>query len=130
MNNWLESAGHTRRDRSVIAIGSERIAEDFGNAYMIFPIGKFNYSWVTTEDWNDGNLSGGLKRGWNIWELVDDIDVKMPFEEMTEKYKRHITTNKGFRKAYNMDYEIWMDCKQYYFVAANIDEMEEYEELF
>jgi hypothetical protein len=119
-NEWLEQEGHIRRDSAVIASSKPGPSTMFGMNNYIFPIGKFNYTWVRAKD---VNINDG-KTGWyesaveNF--LIDpegfdtDYKVKLP-----KPFHTYFTTNKGISEAYDNNYEIWFNCKAYYFAKIN-----------
>jgi hypothetical protein len=107
INEFLEEFGHARRDRSVIASSKGRV--EFKPWYRIYPIGKFNYTWVRSRDFNftedswPGDMMGWMEKD----ELLKVLEVQDGIG--------NIVTNKRFGVAYDKRYEIWMDCKEYYF---------------
>ncbi len=124
-NAWLQENGHTRRDNSVMTSSNKKQTDLFGtNIYYIFPIGKFDYTWIKSNDVNIGykdwdpiflqSLFGEDKyEKWLAKQLYPGQDIDKNFDNF-------FTTNKQFDIAYKMGYEIWMNSKQYYFV--NIDD--------
>jgi len=52
MNIWLQSHKHIRRDQAVMAKGDKLHLKTFGDIYYFFPIGKFNYTFIKTSDFN------------------------------------------------------------------------------
>lgn len=116
LNELLEKYGHIRRDKSVMA--NNRSTATFGQQYYIFPIGKFNYTWVRAEDWNFSYDKTGWRKpgtGWRDSELEIEEDFKRQHD------MDNIVTNKGFNTAHKMEYEIWMDCKEYYFMPLHVE---------
>jgi hypothetical protein len=111
-NKWLEKNKHVRRDRAVIASSKER--KVFGYEYYIFPIGKFNYTWIRGKDWNFRS-----EHGWDGAE----VGILGPGKiiEMLDKQQRdgNIVTNKGWDNMYKNGFEVWMDCKEYYFIERH-----------
>jgi len=115
LNEWLKKHGHVPRDKSVFLTSDYHNAVDFGSPYMIFPIGKFNYTWIEAKDIN-----------------IDDPRTKWYYDDYLEKFENYkkysdrdrdkllkfFNTNKGFYIPYNNGYEIWMDCKEYYYFGT------------
>ena len=114
-NKWLEENGHVRRDRSVfLTSGIDFIKSMHGEPYYIFPIGKFNYTWVKAKD---VNLTDGFT-GWDAVyvEAYFRDDFNRDLIDGLDDFPKFFFTNTGFDTAYNEKYEIWMDCKEYYFI--------------
>jgi len=116
INKWLQENGHVRRDRCVIARSEKNYL--FGRPYIIFPISRINYTWVSAVDWNEDDVSG-----WNPYTLEDYFIH--PNKETERFLKTHITTNKGFNIVYNKAYEIWFDCDKYYYMDYELWEINE-----
>ena len=113
-NQWLKMNGHTTRDNSVIGTSHDTLQRTaFGNNYFLFPIGKFNFTYAETEDINMDDR----RTGWED-DIVDrfledeDVDLSKPFEH-------YFHTNKKIHHAYDLKYEIWFDCKEYYLAALS-----------
>ena len=104
LNDWLKKNGHTTRNNSVISTSNIYDAINFGNGnvYFIYPIGRFNYSYVRSTDINNNDNSG----------------YKKYYIEEYKKLKDFIITNHNINEAYNKKYEIWFDCKEYYYIDA------------
>jgi len=129
LNAFLAHYGHVRRDKAVIATSDRYHAGVFGEAYMIFPIGKFNFSWVEAKDLNlpDKGWYGGyfIERYFKDFQIrkIKEWDIsrrekieKYEYITLSKPFKDYFTTNKGFLTAYTKGYEIWLDAKSYYFV--------------
>lgn len=101
INNWLGKNGHNRRDQSVLCTSDRGWAETFGQEYMIFPVGKFSYTWLKAQDANMDDMYTGWSTD-HLWAPP----------EILEKY---FTTDKGFDTAYTKMYELWINCKSYYY---------------
>ena len=114
-NKWLEKNKHVRRDKAVMASSRER--KIFGYEYYMFPIGKFNYTWIRGKDWNFRSDSGD---GWDGSEMGMSKPHKIL--EMLDRQQRlgNIVTNKGWDNMYRNGFEVWMDCKEYYFMERHI----------
>jgi hypothetical protein len=107
INKFLEEYGHVRRDKSVIASSKGRV--EFKPWYRIYPIGRFDYSWVRSRDFNfdEGSWPGDSL----AWMEQDELFKVL----IDQDGMGNIVTNKRFGVAYDKKYEIWMDCKEYYF---------------
>ena len=104
VNKWLKANGHVTRDKGLMA----RSNSDFGltDQFYIWPIGKFNYTWIKAYDFNvEDDNTGWPGVGFGKTE-------RSPADEVMDKY---ITSNKGVRTAHKGKYEIWFDCKRFYF---------------
>ena len=107
INKFLEEFGHVRRDRAVIASSKGRV--EFKPWYRIYPIGRFDYSWVRSRDWNfDEGQWPGVDLAW----MEPDVLLRVLKDQ---DGIGNIVTNKRFGVAYDKKYEIWMGCKDYYF---------------
>ena len=127
LNKWLQGNQHARRDKSISVTSNRTTAEFFGNNSWVFPIGKFDYSWVKSPDMNHTNKNTGYFV--SKWDLTDP-EKQATISEFLKAYysgtldvrtkqadlKHFITTNKGFSEAYKNGYEIWIDCKEYYYI--------------
>ena len=80
------------------------------NIYEIFPIGKFNYTFIKV---TDINMSGG-KYDNEIMALKNYDMEGDPFDYL-DNIDDVIKTNKGIKEAHDKKYEIWFDCKKYYY---------------
>lgn len=129
LNKWLEGNEHCRRDKSISVTADEITADFFGHNSWVFPIGKFDYSWVKSPDMNHANKNTGYFV--NKWSLTDPEKQATISEFLFAYYSgtldvrtkqanlsHFITTNKGFDEAYRKGYEIWIDCKEYYYVLV------------
>ncbi len=115
INNWLEARGGARRDKSVIATSNRNssLYRTFGSPHWIFPVGKFKYSFVTAGDWNLP------ESGW--WEPRDFYDylTGKSFKD-SEDFEPFFYHNTHAEKAHQNMWEIWFQCKKYYFIGTNI----------
>ena len=123
LNDWLQKNGHARRDQSVMCTSDSSHIETFGDPFMIFPLDPISkYTWFWSQDMNIDGDAGWEWRTLPSWvkdKKGEATDIQkntlsrldMPFEDF-------FTTNSNFRKAYSSGYEIWFDCKQYYYVTA------------
>lgn len=124
-NEWLESAGHVRRDQAFMTTSNIADVGKFGAPYFVFPIGKFNYTWMRAKDFNIDDRSTGwdtfyparfvkaLKRekGKIMKHLLTPVQ-----RLILKKVPSYFITNKDFDIAYDKKFEIWFDCKEYYFI--------------
>ena len=179
VNKWLKENGHVSRDLAVFATSDKDYTEIFGsNIGIIFPIGKINYTFVKSNDFNNSDY---MINGWDsfalIWKFKEkliklnkqlfyaDIWYKDNLEEFwnedllkyikvnglkdeknneikiniygitsggidTDTYEGwnlrtktvldNFETNQNILKAYKNNYEIWFDCKEYYFIDPKI----------
>lgn len=113
-NKWLELKGHVKRDNSISLTSVMKNTFMFGTPYMVFPIGRFDYTWVKSRDVNLNDQS----TKWDIDDLYimlrrmatgKDVD-----KELVSKVEKFFHTNKGIGDAIYGGYEIWMNPKQYY----------------
>jgi len=51
-NKWLKKNGHVPRDKAVFATSDKDAIDMFGKVFYFFPIGKFNYTFIRSEDAN------------------------------------------------------------------------------
>ena len=113
-NTWLLKNGHNKRDESFSVGNPTKVNMSiFGPLYYVFPIGKFSYSWAETQDINKYDT----RTGWGSLTvdsffdpIVDDYhsELEKPFEE-------YFYTDTGIKKAYDNGYELWINCKKYYY---------------
>lgn len=134
LNKWLDGNGHARRDQSISVTANKLTADFFGSNSWVFPIGKFDYSWVKSPDMNHKNEKVGYYVGHfypeepSVWDFLRAY-YGSGVDSETEKadLAKFVTTNKGFMEAYKKGYEIWIDCKEYYYIltksqkAGNLD---------
>lgn len=111
LNDWLESNGGARRDKSVI--GSSEGRTLFGNLFYIFPAGNMNYTFVRSTDINFSNIDYSPKDLDNYLDYLRTFDRDDDIEDIVKKF---FGFNEGFDEAYKNGYEIWFQCKYYYFM--------------
>ncbi len=122
-NEWLKKNGHLMRHNAVIAISpkdpsSISMYTKFGKNHWIFPIGKFSYTWIEAKDVNITDV----RTKWNDMiidhlfnpEIDFEVDVILP-----KPFEQYFHTNKGIKIAYRNQYEIWFNCKEYYYVKID-----------
>lgn len=122
INDYFEDKGHVRRDNSVIATSNEKWVQIFGNLYMIFPIGKFDYSWIKLPDFNVLKSYKKISEDARsfIKGVIPEDDDKI--ESILAEIEPLITTNKGVDRAHKKGFEIWFSCSEYYLLKADPDE--------
>ena len=110
VNKWLVKNGHTDRSKSMFA-GSDptRLYLFSQNIYEIFPIGKFNYTFIKVADINMFGKYDSEIRALKDYDMEGD-----PFNYL-DNMNDIIITNKNMKEAYDKKYEIWFDCKSYYY---------------
>jgi hypothetical protein len=128
LNDWLYENGHVRRDKSISATRDLTHAAFFGVDCLIFPIGRFKYTWVYSADIN----SPDRKSGWHperIWRALDiplsviglssvDWDLKDTDDQVKNTFRAYFKTDEGIEIAWKNFYEIWFGCKDYYYVQV------------
>ena len=117
-NKWLVKQGHLDRSKSVMATSNGYHTTGFGNQFFIFPIGKFDYTWIKSGDVNLTNSE--TKWDYNVlnYKFNDKWTVPLTQSVADIKMEDYFVTNKGFNIAYKKEYEIWMNPKQYYFAST------------
>jgi hypothetical protein len=128
INQWLGDHGHNRRDNTMICISSKGKSSAFGIPCYVFPIGKLSYTWMDSKDFNYNDR----KTGWYNLFVQHYLESKYyydgkPIEEYEKDYSTRMNkpfadyfhTDKGFNIAYKNEYEIWIKCKEYYYIMAN-----------
>jgi hypothetical protein len=124
LNEWLAKNGHAERNKSISCTTDYEAASYFGQPYYIFPIGKFKYTFVRSKDFNEKSIH------WSPEEFVTYIRYwkagtagKLDFNA-----DRLFSTNKNFNEAYRKEYEIWFQCKSYYYIDSwqNWDRIKEW----
>lgn len=115
VNKWLDKKGYPRRDRSVMCRSSDYQMELFGNPYYIYPKGNFKYAWVDVKDFNED------EDDWNLPYHGISSEDDLLKDDIDKTLEKHITANKGFDIAYKKDYEIWIECSQYYYISLFAD---------
>ena len=69
--------------------------------------GYYVVKWDLSDPENQATISEFLKAYYS-----GTLDVRTKQADL----KHFVTTNKGFHEAYKKGYEIWIDCKEYYYV--------------
>lgn len=117
INDYFEEKGHARRDKSVIATSNYEWTKFFGVPTYIFPIGKFNYTFVKTYDFNKLKY---LDRAPQLLQdfMRNQIKDEDKIDQALELLDNWVVTNKKMHVPYEMGYEIWFDCKEYYYIDS------------
>lgn len=115
LNKWLQKNGHIRRDKAVIAANIKNTTSMFGDVYWMFPIGKFDYTWLMAKDMNMYDD----RTGW------DSLSVEKFFErgfvnDIPGEFKDYFVTNSSLKMAWTQHYEIWFNCKEYYYFSTSM----------
>ena len=113
MNEWLVENGHVRRDKAVRAINDK--PEFAGEDFFIWPIGRFDYTWVASNDFNFKGVSGYV--GMYDKDMVS-VKEEGGFDKLLGPY---LTTNKGIGAAHKKGYEIWFGCRRFYYASVRGD---------
>ena len=114
LNKILKKYGHTTRNNSVSATSSERHAQMFGKIYFLFPIGKFNYTWIKNKDINFTNIERDL-----LNYIRTEKEDKRTHVLAAENIASNFYTNKSINIPYTYEYEIWFDCKKYILLSKD-----------
>lgn len=97
-----------RRSNSIFCVPSAWTANKYGNAYMIFPINGFKFTW-SPKVWDLYNYIGGLENASK--EVVKDtimITKSMSLKEFQKEFK---FINENFSKALKTSNEIYIHGK-------------------
>ena len=131
VNQWLDKKGWPRRDKSVICTSDDGYAASFNELYYIFPVdSNYGYAWVESQDFNDQHIEMySEKRIWgsdfvessvNGQYYGDFIGYEDGEANAIEHLNKFVHGNKRFNTAYSNEYEIWFDCKQFYYLRDDI----------
>lgn len=114
------------RSEAIFVTGSRRIAYDYGNLYMIFPIGKFNYAWSSlvedafswfAEGENSEVVTNGIIK-------YDPNDLQKYYDDLYDfilSGKAEYKFDTGLQQAAASGREIMIKCDEYYLVPASTD---------
>ncbi len=107
LNQWLKENGHVQRNQAVMAssIEDKSMIYIFGCNHFIFPIGRFNYSYIKARDFNLDDPRTKYHKNMATYFFTGKGSKTFP---------DYFITNKDIYEAYSMKYEIWFDCKEYY----------------
>ena len=141
VNKFLKEKNLPLRRESVFASRNKHQTEEFGNVYLIFPIGEFRYAWIP-------NVADLIDIQKPVFEYVSESELaefeKLSFEiamsvfetRIMEKLMGHKIDRNIATKRTNELYflkqklqsietkkfpvrgeltEVWIDCKEYYF---------------
>jgi len=112
LNQWLKENGHVSRNNSVICSSHEKrdMVAIFGTNHFVFPIGNFNFTYVKSIDFNldDNRTKYHRNMATNFFE-----------GNGSKAFPEYFITNKDLYVAYDLKYEIWFDCKEYYVASIN-----------
>lgn len=121
INEWLVDNGHFSRMRDVL-IASSRTTGLFGDQFFVFPIKMKGFTYVKAGDFNFGS------NNWyaiGVSNIVDDMasagydedEIRQKLIEfLDENFRDAFVTNKNILDAYMSGYEIWFNCREYYFI--------------
>jgi len=116
LNIWLDKNNHVRRDKAVIASSFHKKthSSSFGVLYWIFPIDKFNYTWLMANDMNYSDDS----TGWSQFAVEKYFERDGYVNDIKGDFKNYFVTNSSLKMAWQFQYEIWFSCREYYYVSA------------
>ena len=96
--------GKANRSNSVFAIGDEYVADNYGQVYVVLPIGKFNYTWHAEEDdwtgqvnWADLLRTKQTKKQKSKAEILkkeEVIQAKIDWEKGNAEYTKKLAAAK------------------------------------
>ena len=78
LNNWLQSKGFARRDKSVSATNDQKLISVVGpryNTYVFFPIGQFKYAYVESRDFNLSDSRTDWSQDFPAWAWGDRHNI-------------------------------------------------------
>lgn len=124
LNKFLEENGHLKRDNVVFANSSRTVLEkyfDDADIYAIFPKGKFNYTWFKSVDVNvyyHGKWDPDIMYAYFTKKGPDRVYGMTEKERLVfeAKLKEMFVTNKNIHIPHEKGFEIWFDCKEYYYL--------------
>lgn len=127
INEWLVDNGHFSRIKDAL-IASSRTTGLFGDQYFVFPIKMKGFTYVKAGDFNFGS------NNWyaiGVSNMVDDLEsvgysdseIKQELMNFLDKnFRKAFVTDKNIKNAYNNGYEIWFNCREYYFIDTDYDQ--------
>ena len=143
LNEWLESSGLARRDRSIICTPSKKQSKIFldkgkRSIYYIFPTDPFKWSYCKNKDFNfDDNIHVILRSidYATSQDIVDDFrknNESMPHNELMKIVQKKVTKimveaadfleryikKDNFEKPYSNRWEIWYECRSFYYIDS------------
>jgi hypothetical protein len=93
--------GVANRSNSIFVTGKREEASGYGKAYIVFPIGNFNYTWSPA---------------WADWYFAANTIVDV---YQQGKIKGNILVDEGLGTAIASGHEIMISCKKVLFVDPN-----------
>lgn len=131
LNNWLEKDGHARRDRSIMATSNKDNVRMFGESYYVFPLDPIvKYTWVETADINlddDQGWHSMMVPAWIVLDggipkntLMSDDYAQKVTKNLKKPFEDHFHTNEGWKTAVKKEYEMWIECNEYYFARTDL----------
>lgn len=141
MDEWFyENFGTRYRSNSIACTGDRVSTADYGNSYLVFPIGQFDFIWspqlhdVGAEvEGKVVKLIGPFATKHQAWENVDFQSVKQAVQQVMEDV---IFWESKLPQAIADGNEIMVHTKEYYAVAADLQYgfrqklMQAYKELY
>lgn len=131
LNNWLQKKRMARRDKSIQCTSEKSHAKLFlkgrhtKDFYYIFPADPFKWAYCNHRDFNfDPFIHDYLKfinpeeREKTSNEAIRNISQKEA-EKRASEYLKEFIFKKDFEGAYSMGYEMWYECKNYYYISAS-----------
>ncbi len=116
LNKWLEKNGHLKRDNVLIANSITQPNTWFGANHYIFPIDKFSYTFIKVRDINTEDKRTGWSR-FTVENYLSNPDVFDKESTLSSPFHTYFVTNKNIKIAHKNQYEIWFDCKEYYYAS-------------
>ena len=108
-NNYFERAFGAPFRNSAHCTGKRKIAKMYGMAYVVFPIGKFDWVWSPKVADLTMDIVWPTPGGWtNVPPSQEVVDEKLS--------KAGYTKNKNLKAAIKSGNEIMIRCKEYYAV--------------
>lgn len=130
IDDWFEeNTGMRARSEAVFCFGeaARNIAYEYGNLCVIFPIGKFTYTWSpdVPDLYNDvilNKMQHDGRDGAEITKAYVGADGKPDVEAINSALDDLGYTINGFSKAVADSVEIMIDCDEYYIIPLPNDE--------
>lgn len=131
-NFFVRRYGHPYRN-GIFATGMEQQAQDYGRAYMIYPIGKFDYLWHTQiyDMYGDVIAKTESPRGEKLWWAYandlgihdeDKFEMLLDNADLTD-FLNWLWIKNGWKKtdlvkAIKSENEIMIWAEKYYYLSA------------
>jgi len=125
LNQWLKKNGYPERTKSIITTSDKQHTQIFGSGSMrggstfyIFPIGSdWNYAYCHKSDFNyETTLQSALRAISDI--TLSSTGLKIAKDDADFELTKFIS-NSNFNLAYKNGWEIWFDCKKFYYISAS-----------